>query len=54
MGASEKTRQYDVGQIGYVFRTDDGWIAKLYNDPRHWGPFATKREAISEVKTQAA
>lgn len=45
-------RTYDVDGVGYVYRNDDGWIAKLYGDRRFWGPFPTKREAASEIRIQ--
>jgi hypothetical protein len=46
----------DGRTIGYVYRTGSrgSWIAKLYEDKRYWGPFTTKREAVDEVKVQAA
>ena len=42
----------DVEGKGYVYRSDGGWLAKLYGDRRFWGPFPTKRDAVAEVKIQ--
>ena len=46
-------KTYDVDGQGYVYKSDDGWMAKLYEDRRFWGPFTTKREAVAEVRIQA-
>jgi hypothetical protein len=46
-------RQYDIAGAGVVYKTDRGWIARLYGDRRFWGPFTTKREAAAEVRIQA-